>query len=475
MKLQRIIFGLIVLAGVCSSGCDDMLDINTDPNNPAESTPQLTLPVGQVGLATTIESSYNILGSMLAQYWTTGPTAPQYDFIDKYNIRTTDFDTQWIFIYSSVLSDLEFVKRYGIDNDQPNYAAIAQLLQAYTFQILVDLYDKIPYTDALKGKEGMVSPVFEDGSAVYDDLIVKIDEALGWLDFSAAAITPGNDDLIYGGDMGLWRKFGNTLKLKIYIRQALVRPNVSQAGIASLYASGAEFLSPGEDASVGFSANVHNENPLWQELNQTSFENIVASNTSLDELKAVGDSRLDGFYDPSPDNDQYVGLVQGIGTQDGGQFNDYARPDNTTIINRTAHVYLMTGYESLFMQAEAAARGWSSEDDKDLYDDAVSASFAFWGDDASGFINTGAVYEYDGELETIFYQKWLAFNGKQGLEGWIEWRRTGVPELPVSVQGQPLPNKYPLRLIWPITERSANPNVPQITSVDTPVWWDTTL
>ncbi len=166
--------------------------------------------------------------------------------------------------------------------------------------------------------------------------------------------------------------------------------------------------------------------------------------------------------------------MQGIGTQDGGQFDDYARPDNTTIINRTAQVYLMTGYESLFMQAEAAARGWSSEDDKSLYDAAVTASFDFWGDDASGFIGAGAVYEYDGQLETIYYQKWLSFNGKQGLEGWIEWRRTGVPALPVSVQGQPLPNTYPLRLIWPITERSANPNVPSITSVDTPVWWDTT-
>ncbi|HEX5167793.1 MAG TPA: SusD/RagB family nutrient-binding outer membrane lipoprotein, partial [Cyclobacteriaceae bacterium] len=336
------------------------------------------------------------------------------------------------------------------------------------------LYDKVPYTEALKGKEGMVAAPFDNGDAVYDDLILKIDEALGWIDLSASAITPGNDDLIYSGDMEQWQKFGNTLKLKIYIRQALARPEVAQAGIASLYTNGANFLGTGDDAFVGFSANVHNENPLWQELNQTTFENLVASNTSLDDLKNAGDPRLDGLYDPSPDNGQYIGLDQGIGTQDGGQFDDYARPDNTTIINRTAGVSLMTDYESLFMQAEAAARGWSTENDKALYDAAVSASFAFWGDDASGFIGAGGDYEYDGELETIYYQKWLAFNGKQGMEGWIEWRRTGVPDLPISLQGRPLPNTFPLRLIWPITERSANPNVPAVTSVDTPVWWDTT-
>lgn len=467
----------MIVLGVFATSCDDILDINTDPNNPAESTPQLTLPVAQVSLASTIESSYNILGSMLAHYWTTGPTAPQYDFIDKYNIRTTDFDTQWIFVYSSVLSDLEFVRRYGLENDQPNYAAIAQILQSYTYQVLVDLYDKIPYAEALQGKEGLVSASFQDGDIIYDDLIVKIDEAIGWMDFSASAVVPGNDDLIYGGAMSQWQKFANTLKLKIFIRQALARPNVSQSGIAALYAAGAEFLSPGEDALIGFSAAIHNENPLWQELNQTSFENLVASNTSLDMMKDANDLRIDRVYDPSPDNGQFNGLDQGVGTQDGGQYDDYARPDITTVINKTAQVYLMTGYESLFMQAEAAQRGWSSEDDKSLYDDAVSASFAFWGDDivVDPYIAPGGVYEYDGTLEAIYYQKWLSFNGKQGLEGWMEWRRTGVPELPVSVQGQPLPNKYPLRLIWPVTERSANPNVPAITSVDTPVWWDTTL
>jgi hypothetical protein len=413
---------------------------------------------------------------MLAQYWTTGPTAAQYDFIDKYNIRTTDFDSQWIFIYSSVLSDLEFVRRYGVGNDQPNYAAIAQILQAYTYQILVDLYDKIPYAEALQGKEGLVSAAFQEGDSVYDDLIIKIDEALAWIDLSAGAIVPGNDDLIYGGDMNEWQKFANTLKLKIYTRQAFSRPNVAQAGIAALYAEGAEFLSPADNASIGFSAAIHNENPLWQELNQTTFDNLVASNTSLDMMKDANDVRMARVYDPS-DDDQFVGLDQGVGTQDGGQFADYARPDITTVINRTARVYLLTGYESLFMQAEAAARGWSGADDKSLYDDAVTAAFKFWGNDidADDYIGAGDVYEYDGELETIYYQKWLAFNGKQGLEGWIEWRRTGVPALPLSVQGQPLPNKFPLRLIWPITERSANPNVPIITSVDTPVWWDTTL
>lgn len=471
---MKKIFLIIFLVSGLATSCNDVLDVNTDPNNPSTSTPQLTLPVAQVALATVFEVDFNLVGSMLAHYWTTGPTAPQFDFIDKYNIRTTDFDNAWIFTYSSVLSDLEFVRRYGIENEMPNYAAIAQLLQSYTYQILVDLYDKIPYSEALQGKDGNVTAKFDNGQDVYDDLIVRIDEALDLIDSSPAAIRPNNDDLIYRGNMDLWRKFGNTLKLKLYIRQAFARPNISQAGIQKMYDDNVEFLSPGEDARVTFSANVHNENPFWQELNQTSFENLVASETTLAIMRESGDSRMDALYDPSADGGRFEGLPQGIGTQDPGLFADYAAPSRENVIYRAAPVYLMTGYESLFLQAESAKRGWSAEDDRALYNAAVRASFAMWGEDADGYIDAGGVYEYDGTLEAIYYQKWLAFNGEQGLEGWLEWRRTGVPSLPVSVQGRPLPNVYPLRLIWPITERSANPNVPEVTTVDTPVWWDTT-
>jgi hypothetical protein len=472
-KLYPLVLTLLAL--FFTTSCDEMLDVNTDPNNPATSTPQLTLPVAQVSLATILEADYNILGSMLAHYWTTGPTAAQYDFIDKYNIRTTDFDNSWIFMYSTVLSDLEFVRTYGIEHDQPNYTAIAMLLQAYSFQIMVDLYDKIPYADALKGKQGNVSPDFQDGDVVYDDLILKVDEALTMIDTAPLAIKPGNDDMVFQGDMDLWRKFGNTLKLKIYMRQALARPQVAETGIEAMYTAGAEFLTAGENARVSFSTSVHNENPFWQELNQTSLENLVASQTSLDELNDNGDVRVAAYYDPSTVTNQYDGLPQGVGTQDGGLYPDYARPDYTRILNKTAPAYLMTGYESLFLQAEAALNGWATADAETLYNEAVSESFNFWGEDASSYLASGEVYEFDGTLDQLYYQKWLAFNGEQGLEGWIEWRRTGVPTLPVSAQGRPLPNTYPLRLIWPITERSANPNVPTITTVDTPVWWDTTL
>jgi hypothetical protein len=466
---------LLATSLVMTFACSDVLDVNVDPNNPAVSTPQLTLPAAQVSLVTQLEANYNILGSILANYWTQGPTASQYSGIEQYNITTTAFGGAWVALYSGTLTDLQFVKTSARASGVDNYAAVAQLLQAYTFQMLVDLYDKIPYSQALQGKNGELTPDFDDGDVVYDDLILKIDEALSWIDLSLSAPGPGQEDLIYRGDMLKWIKFGNTLKLKIYIRQAFSRPAVAQAGIEDLYTDGAQFLGSGDDAFVSFSSATGSNNPLFQELNLTTPTNVVASLTSTTALGNVSDGRIAALYDIAPNTTQYTGLIQGVGTADGGVFNDYARPDASIILNNAAPVYLMTAYESLFMQAEAVQRTWGTGTAKTLYDAAVLESFSFWGLNGSTMIQPAGPYEFDGTLAMIFYQKWLAFNGKQGYEGWTEWRRTGVPVLTKSVQGVPLTNVFPLRLIWPVNETSANPNVPELTSVDEPVWWDTTF
>src|SRR5690242_13678015 len=89
--------------------CSDVLDVNVDPNNAAGSTPQLTLPPAQVSLATILESNYNIHGSILANYWTQGPTASQYSGIEQYNITTVNYNGAWATLYASTLTDLQFV------------------------------------------------------------------------------------------------------------------------------------------------------------------------------------------------------------------------------------------------------------------------------------------------------------------------------------------------------------------------------
>ena len=471
---SKIIMSFMVLA-VVSCG-DDILDINTSPNNPETSTPAFTLPAGQVGIASRLGFDYNLLGSMLIQHWTQGPTASQYSFIDQYNITTNNYAAAWSTMYATALKDLDFVRDESLATGDNNTAAVAQLLMSYTFQILVDLYDRIPYTEALQGKEGVLAPNYDNGSDVYDDLIVKVDEALSWIDLSGTATRP-TTDIIYGGNMSTWIKFGNTLKLKIYIRQAEARASVAQAGIQAMETAGAEFLGLGEDAMVNFSANTQNENPLWQNLNQTTFQNLVASETSVNFYINNADPRIDFAYDAAPNVGSHVGLTQGTGVTSGDVYDDFshlsAQNVNGEASGGAVPVVFISAIESLFLQAEAAQRGFGSGDPQSLYEQAVSASFSAGGFDASTYLAAGGTYEYDGTLEQLITQKWAASNGVAGLEAWNDWRRTGFPDFIIESVTSNLPaGQFPLRLIWPSTERDNNPNTPELVSLTTAVWWD---
>lgn len=468
--MKKII--ILLSLGILFNACDDVLDINTDPNNPATSTTRFTLPAGQVGMASRLGFDYNLLGSVLVQHWTQGPTASQYSFLETYTINNNNYTGAWSTMYATSLRDLEFVRAKSIEDGTPNITAVAMLMQAYGFQVLVDLYDQIPYFDALQGKEGVLQPEFNTAEEVYDDLIIKIDEALELIDLNQSAVRPGVEDLIYGGDMTKWIKFANTLKLKIYMRQSGVRLSVAQTGIQQMYANGDEFIGVGEDAMINFSTATQNENPLWQNLNQTTFQNLVASETSEDYLNDMGDTRIDAFYDVAPNNGLFRGLTQGVGVLSGEQYGDFSPLDPVNIISNTAPVVFISAHESLFLQAEAAARNFSSASAATLYNEAVTASFSSLGLDASFYINTGGAYEFDGTIEQIITQKWIALNGTQGFEAWSDWRRTGFPNLTPSVTTTLPGGQFPLRLIFPSNESASNPNVPPLKPLTTPVWWD---
>src|SRR5690348_14538495 len=100
MKLNKIIYGWALAGAFVLGSCDELLDVNTDPNNPSTSTPQLTLPAAEVQLTTQLESQFNILGSVLAHYWTQGPTASQYSAIEQYNLTTTAYRDAWSALYA---------------------------------------------------------------------------------------------------------------------------------------------------------------------------------------------------------------------------------------------------------------------------------------------------------------------------------------------------------------------------------------
>ncbi|HVZ97683.1 MAG TPA: SusD/RagB family nutrient-binding outer membrane lipoprotein [Chitinophagaceae bacterium] len=493
MKLynqKKFVTALIACLLISGISCRKILDINHDPNNPSldVGTPKIVFPVAVMGVAAEEGGDLALIGGILGEYVTQAAAASQYKNIDQYDLKTTDFNAQWTNLYAFGLKNLQFVIDKANAAKDWNFYLMGTVVKAYAAALLVDIYDKIPFSEALQGVNNL-TPHFDDGYTVYKALIAEIDTALN-KDFSAAtaidlrATNEGNVDLLFGGDIEKWKAFANTLELKLYLRMINSKPAEAQAGIEALYARNAQFLE--QDAKVtGFIDAASQSNPLYeQNIRQLNTGgNLVASRTFLTYLQANGDPRAVNFFGANP-----TGLDQG------DFLNTSAAALNASVFKEspTDPVVFLSAAESYFLQAEARERYFSGDGAKALYDQGVMAEFAALGQDASSFIASGGAYEYpsgtmDENMEAILTQKWTSnAYGVHFIEGWLDRNRTGLPKTspvystdPSYIPGEFVVSKnsllsagqFPKRLVFPDVEISTNPNTPAQVSITTPVWW----
>jgi hypothetical protein len=469
-----------------AASCKKTLDINEDPNNSTRASVDLVLPTAQVYTAYNMGSPYQILGGIWGQFWTQGPTANQYNNYEQYVLTSSTFNRQWESMYSGPLADFKYIHDEGLRQGQENYAAIGKLMQAYIFQYMTDLHGDIPFSEALDPANA--TPKFDSQEDIYNGLITMVDEGLALIEESSLD-HPEEDDLVYGGNMDQWRRFGNTLKLRIYLRQAYVRPAVAEAGIKAMYAAGAEFLQNGDDADIQFSTETFNQHPLYRTNEALTSDNILASNTALGYMESTNDPRMEVFYQPAtkaPNAGNFAGIDQGdgknlTGTLDAGM---WSKPGPAVggpeAGGGDAPVVLMSAAESYFLQAEAVARGWGSGDAKALYEEGITASFLYWGlsptEAASYYSQSTVAFPAGGspeqKIDAIITQKWISMNGTQNLEAWTEWRRTGYPDILQVSKTSNIGNVFPVRILYPDSEISRNPNTPPQKAVTDKVWWD---
>ena len=476
---------LVFVAILALTGCKKFLDVNENPNNPNTATPILLLPTVEASIGQLVGNNYQIYGNIWAQYWTQSPSSSQYRSLEQYNVTNTAFDRPWLITYRNALQNAQtIINSDALDNER--IRGIAYLLKAYVFQLTTDAYGDIPLTEAVNsGQFG--SPKYDPQALVYDSIFVFIDKGLA--DIGAAnAIDPGEQDMIFRGNVDLWRAFGNTLKLRAYLRLSQVDPARAQAGVAALFNSNATFL--GQDASIAYSTTGGNENPLYNEmvgLGRT--QNLVASGTVVSQFIRNNDPRLMELYDPIPDTSLTVDTISYIpqGSYRGNSGKEVSAPSALVAGNAVdpasamSPVKLISAAESYFLQAEAVARGWggSAGNLTTLFHSGIEASF-----DASGIPDAAAGYiaaapdaklpgTTTGNIRAIITQKYYAMCGFQGFEAWTEWRRTGYPDFLVrsaaSIIGA---GRLPLRMLYPNTEVTTNLNYPGTIPVYEPVWWD---
>lgn len=186
--MNRLKIFLVAIAAVTFSSCDQWLDINTDPNYPSEIPTAMPITSGMGSAATVIGGQYAILGALWAQHFTQDNTANQYKAWDSYNVTSSVMNSEYLKLYAYSLTDFKkAIKRSAEVEDWNNYL-IGTVMEAYVFQVLVDLYGTVPYFEACKADEGVTTPKFDSGEEIYSDLFARLDDALS-KDFKATTCT----------------------------------------------------------------------------------------------------------------------------------------------------------------------------------------------------------------------------------------------------------------------------------------------
>ncbi|MCF8331178.1 MAG: SusD/RagB family nutrient-binding outer membrane lipoprotein [Bacteroidales bacterium] len=476
-KILKLTIIASLIVGLFASCEKDFLDVNDDPNNATEATAGQIFPAATASMAGVIGGNYALAGGIWSQYWTQANSANQYKNYSSFNLSPDDLDRfAWEELYSGALNDFKDVKEKSSANSNWSYYLMATVLESYTYQVLVDLYDKIPYSEALQGADNL-NPAFDDGDFVYDDLISNVDNALG-KNLTASSVTnPGDKDFIFNGDLDQWVRFANTLKLKFYLRQRYANPTIAENGITDMYNQGAEFLAIDAKMDV-FVDQDSKSNPFYEmdrrQLNTPN--NLRASETMVDSFLAPNsDPRLQELYNESV-NGTYTAMPQGSHNAPTSDID----PDDISVVHLepTDPVKFISAAESHFLQAEVALIYGLGGSAQTHYENGVMAAFAQYGLDGSSFIASGGAYEYPAsgteaeQLEAIITQKWAAMARFQGMEAWTEWRRTGYPDFFTVPVDNALGTDFLLRLLFPDSERKANTNTPAQVPVTVPVWWD---
>ena len=146
--------------------------------------------------------------------------------LDRFGLTNGLMDGTWNFLYSNPLVDLEqIIVSAEESGNNPHYLGVAQVMKAYYFGIMVDMWGNVPYFTAFKGDIGEKNPGYDDDAAIYDDLIALCDLAVANFQLNSAVEVTG--DLIYDGDIDKWITAAKTLKLKLLLQTSALNPSVA--------------------------------------------------------------------------------------------------------------------------------------------------------------------------------------------------------------------------------------------------------
>ncbi|MBX3254853.1 MAG: SusD/RagB family nutrient-binding outer membrane lipoprotein [Chitinophagaceae bacterium] len=439
----------------CTKGFES---INQDPTKPTEVTPA-QLITGIERTASDIMYSGGVndnIGMLYAQYFSQTQTESQ----SQYQLDEAANNLLWT-SYSVPLSNIQELLRINELKPEPasnNQNAIAKILSVWIYQVLTDTYGNIPFSEALRGDELILTSKYDDSKTIYDGLITLLNQQISALDATFSSFRSG--ELIYQGDVNKWKKLANALKIRIGLRMVNTDPAKAKQIIEE--ASANTFTAIADEAKFPYQPVAPDQFP-YNDQDGTAISNqFFVSATLVDFMKETGDPRLPMYARDAPATGTIVGKPYGLGSFT--NINEYSR-GSAKVYSTTFPGYIISYAEVQFALAEAAARGFNvGGDAATFYENGIRASMQFWGvgdADIAAFL-TANPYDQANWKNIIGPQKWVALYN-QGLQGWFERTRLNF----TKPNGDPFfraPNTIldntvtfvPYRITYPLAEMSNN-------------------
>lgn len=355
------------------TACGDLTSINNNPNGPVDVPPPSILGNVQQVLVGNVNgvNSLNIRGGGL---WVQYYSEIQYRDEDKYIVRSGT-SGGWN-LYNSALEDIQRMIVKGQVSNTPNWSAVGRILKSYAFSVMTDAMGDLPYSEALRG-DTVLAPAYDTQQQIYNGLFADL--ATANTEINPATIGFATGDLIYDGDMTKWRKFANSLRLRLAIHLSNVDAAKAQTEAAAAVAAGV-FTSEADNATLLYLATSPNRNPIYNDARGR--DDYGMSKTYVDSLTSWADPRLPVFAQVNPANTGYQGLPNGLNDGEGTPIVNISRFGAFWRETPNAPMDLLTYSEVLFLEAEAAERGWipgGSAAAATFYSNAITASMQQYG------------------------------------------------------------------------------------------------
>ncbi len=470
MNFRNYIFlmaGLLFL-----TACDQFEDFNTNPNEPTAVSPDVLLPNAvRDAVNTTVDASF-LVANNAAQLSAKTLRLE----VDSYNWNA--FPKYWEGWYES-LTDIVSIERIALEEGNEQLEGVAIVLRSWIFQNITNAYGDVPYFDATKGASDNFTPVYDDQQAIYTDLLSELDRANTLLQGNGAI----TGDILFGGEAMQWRKFANSLRLRLLLTAGEKFGDAANQ-FKAITDNQPILESNADNVILTYTGSFPNEFPLVP-LKIGDFDAVAIADAAINVLTAHGDPRLNRLARPNNDDytadftaDNYIGAVNGLGefcpkagaSRLGIQYYNYPGFVQASDLGLPmAEGIIMTYAELQFTLAEAVAKGWVDGNVETYYTEGIRAAMEYhqvdlapfgYADFMDFYNNSGVAYS---TVTDIWEQKWLALFF-HGMEPYFELRRwyhengdsfDGIPFLEPAC-GNLNSDNLPLKFLYPGEEQSLN-------------------